>query len=120
MPLDDREQEILKEIERGLAEEDPKFPRKVATSSLQQRASRLVRGGVALFALGIITLLGFFFTLLVPVGVAAFLLMLSGAFLVYNGVRRLGAEQLRSMKAGAFFGKFMGPLDDKLKRRRRD
>src|SRR6266498_3082381 len=93
MPLSDHEQRILEEIERQLYEQDPKFARNVASRSRKGQSARNLRRGIALFALGFVALFGFFARPLLLLGVAAFLLMLSGATLAYNGAKRSGEER---------------------------
>lgn len=119
MPLSDREQQILQEIERQLYEQDPRFARDVAATTLERHALRNIRRGVGLFALGFLVLLAFFFTESVPVGVAAFLLMLAGATFAYQSARRLGGEQLKALRRGMSLRKFFGPLEDRLRDFRR-
>lgn len=114
MPLSDKEQQILQEIERHLQEQDPNFARGVATS-LATTALRNLRIGIALFAVGFISLLVFFFTQFVAIGVLAFLIMLGGATFGYNSARKLTAEQIRAIRQGASFRKLFGPVDRRLK-----
>ncbi|HLF70310.1 MAG TPA: DUF3040 domain-containing protein [Actinomycetota bacterium] len=98
MPLSDREQKILDEIERNLLEHDPKFARGVATKTTSTSNAQ-VRLGVALFAVGFIALIAFFITAAVPVGVGGFVLMLAGATLALRGAsvavarRRSGTQR---------------------------
>lgn len=121
MPLSDREERILQEIERRLYEQDPKFARGVAGTTLHSYALRNVRRGVALFVLGFVTLIAFFFRPAVPVGVAAFLMMLGGATFAYHNARRAGAEQLKALRDRTFVARFLGRLEEKMKgHRRRD
>ncbi len=104
MPLSDKEQQILQEIEKQLISEDPKFARGVATS-LTTDAARKVKVGIGIFVLGFIGLLPFFFTQSVLLGVGAFLVMLAGATFAYHNVRRAGADQINSLKRSASFHK---------------
>ncbi len=81
MPLSEREQQILDEIERNLNRED-------ARTSPRARSSRTASGtrvkqGVALFVAGLLLLvLGFFSTGFIPLGVIAFAAMVGGAALI--------------------------------------
>lgn len=94
MPLSDHEQKILEEIERQLYEQDPKFARNVASRARKGHSARNLRRGIGLFVLGVVGLFAFFAKpALTFVGVAAFLLMLSGATLAYNGFKRGGEER---------------------------
>jgi hypothetical protein len=93
MPLSEHEQKILEEIERQLYEQDPKFARNVASKARKGHTARNLRRGIGLFVLGVVALFAFFARPLTFVGVAAFLLMLSGATLAYNGLKRSGEER---------------------------
>src|SRR5213083_3019379 len=59
MPLTPHEQRILEEIERRLAEEDPRLVESVARSTLASHALRSIRWGIAGFAVGFILLVLF-------------------------------------------------------------
>ena len=82
MPLSEREQRILEEIERNLSEEDPRFAR--ATRRTSPRFGRSSRGrlGAALFLLGLAMLIAFFATQQLVVGVVAFGAMVAGIVLL--------------------------------------
>ena len=81
MPLSEREQQILDEIERNLNREDAPGPAR-ARPSRAASGTRL-KQGVALFVAGLLLLvLGFFSTRIVLVGVAAFAAMVGGAVLI--------------------------------------
>ena len=122
MPLSEHEQKILEEIERQLYEQDPKFARNVASKARKGHSARNLRRGVGLFVLGVVALFVFFARPLTLVGVAAFLLMLSGATLAYNGFKRNGEE--RAARRGPGGGSMGKRLRDQLgkvrKLRRRD
>lgn len=74
MPLNERERQILEEIERQFRVEDPEFERKA--SSLDRPGSRVLRLPVAGFAIGL-TLLGTFWleTVGTVLALAGFVLM---------------------------------------------
>jgi hypothetical protein len=101
MPLSDREQQILQEIENQLYEQDPDFARGVSATTLQGHLVRNIRRGVAAFLAGFIVLVVFFFRPALPIGIAAFLLMLAAAIYTYDNVRKIGSEQLKLLKAQA-------------------
>ena len=82
MPLSDREQRILEEIEKGLYEEDPRFARATRRVTPRFDRSKRARLGAVLFIAGLATLLGFFATQMVVVGVLAFGGMVAGIVLV--------------------------------------
>ena len=91
MPLSDREQKILEEIERNLYEEDPRLARDVSRSSRFGGPGRF-KLGVVLFLLGLAILLGFFASGLVVVGVVAFGAMVSGMVLVAGSAKDIAAS----------------------------
>ncbi len=94
MPLSDKEEEILRQIERQLYDEDPKFAKGVATT-LDSHAARRLKIGIAVFVLGFMTLIGFLATRIIAVGVGAFLMMLLGALFAYQNVRRAASKSPR-------------------------
>jgi hypothetical protein len=81
VPLSDREQRILEEIEKNLSEEDPRFARATRRAPRFDRSKRARLGGL-LFVAGLGTLLLFFVTQLILVGVLAFGGMVAGIVLV--------------------------------------
>lgn len=115
MPLSDHEERMLQEIERQLYEQDPRFARNVAGTTLQTYAIRNVRRGIALFALGFVVLVGFFFRPAVWIGVTAFLLMLIGATYAYHNARKTGTEQMKVLKDRAVVTKWFGRLEQRLR-----
>ena len=122
MPLSEHEQKILEEIERQLYEQDPKFARNVASRAAKGHSGSHLRQGIALFVVGFAALLVFFAQPLTLLGVAAFLLMLSGATLAYNGFKRSGEERAaRRGSSGDTMGKRLRDQMGKVRKlRRRD
>lgn len=94
MPLSEHEQRILEEIERRLAEEDPRLVKSVSESSVASHAMRRIRWGVVGFFLGFVLLL--FFVLNIWYAVGGFALMLVSALAAYHYLKRMGRDQLRS------------------------
>jgi hypothetical protein len=94
MPLTPHEQRILEEIERKLAEEDPRLVESVSKATVAAHALRRIRWGLAGFLLGFILLLLFVASLWFAVG--GFVLMLLSGLLVYHYLKRMGRDQLRS------------------------
>ena len=82
MPLNEREEKILEEIERNLYAEDPKLAQTVAKTSLTARTRRRGRFAVVGFVAGLIIMLGTFTTLWYLAGVGFILMVVSGATLV--------------------------------------
>ncbi len=60
MPLSEHEQRIIEEMERRLAEEDPRLVEAVARASVAGYALRRVRWGIAGFIAGFVMLMLFF------------------------------------------------------------
>jgi Protein of unknown function (DUF3040) len=94
MPLTPHEQRILEEIERKLAEEDPRLVESVSKATVAAHALRRIRWGLAGFLIGFILLL--LFVASIWFAVAGFALMLASGLLVYQHLRRMGRDQLRS------------------------
>jgi hypothetical protein len=122
MPLSEHEQKILEEIERQLYEQDPKFARNVASKARKGHTARNLRRGIGLFLLGVVALFVWFGTTQILYGVAAFLLMLLGATLAYNGLKRSGEERAaRQGPGGDSMGKRLRDQLGKVRKlRRRD
>ncbi|MDQ3646924.1 MAG: DUF3040 domain-containing protein [Actinomycetota bacterium] len=86
MPLSEREQQILAEIEKSLYADDPTFAREVESGAPSRSdARRKLKLGALLFAGGFALLLLFFFFQIVLIGIAAFAAMVAGIVLVANG-----------------------------------
>lgn len=108
MPLSEREQKILEEIEKNLYEEDPKFAHGVRRRTPRMDEVRRVKIGALLFVCGFALLIGFFVSRTVLVGVAAFGAMVGGIVLVagalrdYAGSRRFGPGAQRERLTGLF------------------
>lgn len=98
MPLSEHEQKILEEIERRLAEEDPRLVHSVTKASLATHLLRRIRWAVAGFLIGFALLLLFVFS--VWAAIAGFIVMLSSALLIYSYLKRMGKDQLRTLEEG--------------------
>ena len=85
MPLSDREQQILAQIEEHLYEEDPDFARR--TVGTERKVRDRARLGLAVFLAGLVALVAFFITGLIPLGVVAFASMVAGIILVVGSLR---------------------------------
>jgi CDP-diglyceride synthetase len=119
MPLSDREQQILQEIERHLYEQDPKFAQGVAAKTLKSTSARDLRRGLLLFLAGLGVLVLFFINTAVWLGVLAFLMMLGGATMAYQSGRKLGAEPLGKLKRGMSLSKLLGQVEGRMRNLRR-
>jgi hypothetical protein len=91
VPLSDREQKILEEIERNLYEEDPRLARDVERSSRLGGSSRF-KLGVLLFVLGLAILVGFFVSGQVLIGVVAFGAMVGGILLLAGSAKDIASS----------------------------
>ncbi|MGH2694229.1 MAG: DUF3040 domain-containing protein [Actinomycetota bacterium] len=89
MPLSDREQQILAEIEKNLSSDDPRLARQAARRDLGLKA------GALLFLAGFALLIGFFVSRSVLIGVAAFAAMVSGIVLLIGALGGFVKEQGR-------------------------
>jgi hypothetical protein len=111
MPLSDREQKILSDIEARLRADDPKFAKTVSTTTVSTHVRRQIKLAVAGFALGFLLLLLFIVDFWF--GVAGFALMLVSAVHGGNQLKRLGAGQ-----DGGTGGQLRGGLNRYLNDRR--
>lgn len=85
--LSDKEQRILAEIERNLAQDDPEFVRQVSAVRPVKAASRLLRLGILGIFLGLGLLL--LNTVNLALGIGGFLVMLASAVAVAAAARDL-------------------------------
>ncbi|MEX2587288.1 MAG: DUF3040 domain-containing protein [Actinomycetota bacterium] len=115
MPLSDREQQILQEIEDQLYEQDPEFARGVSSSTLPAVLRRNVRRGILAFVSGLAVLVGFFFYPRLPVGVIAFLVMVAAAYYTYDNLHKIGNEQLRVLREQASLSGLMARIRTKIR-----
>ena len=98
MPLSEHEQRILDEIERRLAEEDPRLVESVAGTSLMVHLLRRIRWSLLAFFAGFLMLMFFFVS--VWIAVVGFAVMVSSAMLVYHYLKQMGRDQLRQLERG--------------------
>jgi hypothetical protein len=96
MPLNDHEQKILDEIERRLAEEDPKLVEQVGRTDLYTHLARRIRIAAFTFLLGFIALL--LFAVSLAVAAVGFVTMVLSALLIYRYLGQLGRDQIRAMQ----------------------
>ena len=86
MPLSEREQRILDEMEKSLYQEDPVSARRPALDRSQSNI-QTARRGVLLFVAGLLVLFAFFMTKQVWIGALAFGSMVWGIVVVAGSVR---------------------------------
>lgn len=89
MPLSEREQQILDEIERTLYQEDPQFAREARRRAPHMDELRRLKLGAAIFVAGFVVLFAFFITRNVLVGALSFGCMLGGIVLVAGSLKVL-------------------------------
>jgi hypothetical protein len=94
MPLTPHEQRILEEIEKRLAEEDPRLVESVTKATVSSHALRRIRWGLAGFFVGFVLLMLFFVSQ--AVAIAGFGLMLASGLIIYHYLKKMGRDQLRS------------------------
>jgi hypothetical protein len=97
MPLSEHEQRILDEIERRLAEEDPRLA-EAASRPLTIHLLRRIRWSLVAFLLGFLMLMLFSISIWIAVG--GFAVMVSAAMLVYHYLKQMGKDQLRQLERG--------------------
>jgi len=96
MPLSDHEQRILEEIERRLAEDDPKLVEQVGRTDLYTHLSRRIRLATLAFVAGVVLLL--LFVVWPWVAALGFVMMVLSAMLIYRYLGQLGRDQVRAMQ----------------------
>ena len=97
MPLSDHEQRILEEIERRLAEEDPKLVEQVGRTDLYSHLARRIRLAAFVFVLGLVSLL--LFVVNPWIAALGFVAMVLSALLIYRYLGQLGRDQIRVMQS---------------------
>jgi hypothetical protein len=90
MPLDDRERQILADIEARLREEDPRFARAVGTATASFKARHQIKLAAIGFVVGLFMLFGI--VAHIGWGLAGFVLMLVCAVHGGNMLKRLGDQ----------------------------
>lgn len=119
MPLSEHEQNILDEIERRLAEEDPKLVETVSRTSLYAHVTRRIRVAALSFLGGFVMLM--MFPVSFWIAAAGFGVMLVSALLIYRYLKQLGKDQVRAIQQSGRFsiaglltrlsGRFRGPSE---------
>ena len=91
MPLNEREQRILEEIERQFYQEDPKLAQTVAKTTLESVSRRWQRLAIVGFVVGLIVMFAFF-TQNTFIALAGFLVMVASAGWLAMNMRRFKTE----------------------------
>ena len=101
MPLSPDEQRILEEIERRLAEEDPRLVEQVGKTSLYTHLARRIRLAALAFLAGFVMLL--LFSIQLWIAAVGFAVMLASTLLIYRYLRQMGRDQVRAVQQGGRF-----------------
>jgi hypothetical protein len=97
MPLSEHEQRILEEIEKRLAEEDPRLVEQVGRTDLYTHLARRIRFAALTFFAGVLLLL--LFVVSPWAAAAGFVIMVLSALLIYRYLGQLGRDQIREMQS---------------------
>ena len=117
MPLSEREQKILDEIEKSLATEDPRFAEPGHKRPSKAHGSR-ARLAALIFVGGLVLLLVFFLTRVLRVGLLAFGGMVTGIVLLASPVSALmHTTKDNAGRAGSKFKRSMADWDEDLRNR---
>jgi hypothetical protein len=103
MPLNDHEQRILEEIERHLAEEDPRFAEQVGRADLYTHLARRIRLAALALVAGFIAMLVLFVSGVVWGAAAGFVVVLLSTAVIYRALGQLGRDQLRALQEDGGF-----------------
>lgn len=118
VPLSEREQRILDEMEKSLYQEDPVFAREPASERQPIKSPGTARRGVAMFVAGLLVLFAFFMTKQVWVGALAFGSMVWGIVVVAGAVRGSTPSPTRTAAdIGDRIGRAASELERKFKER---
>lgn len=101
MPLSEHEQQILEEIEKRLAEEDPRLVEAVSRTSLYTHLARRIRWSSLAFLVGFVMLM--LFPISLWIAAAGFGVMLVSSLLIYRYLKQLGRDQVRAMQQSGRF-----------------
>lgn len=117
MPLSEREQRILDEIEKSLYQEDPGFARGTKPRPPAGKSAGTLRRGGAMFVAGLLVLFAFFMTKQVWVGALAFGSMVWGIVVVAGALRSNAPLSGSVSDFGDRIGRVAGEVERKLKQR---
>jgi fatty acid desaturase len=96
MPLSDHEQRILDDIERRLAEEDPRLVEQVGRTTLSAHLARRIRLAAIGFIAGGAML--FFIAVSIWLPLLGFFVMAVATFFAFRYVKQLGRDQMRALQ----------------------
>ncbi|HEV2757034.1 MAG TPA: DUF3040 domain-containing protein [Actinomycetota bacterium] len=117
MPLSEREQRILDEMEKSLYQEDPVFARE-RPPRRTGAGLHTVRRGLLMFVAGLLVLFAFFMTKQVWIGALAFGSMVWGIVVLAGSVRGAAPSPRRTFTDfGERLGRAANDLEQRLKQR---
>ncbi len=115
MPLSEREQRILEEMEKSLHQD---FPRTTTPRTPRGKTIQSARRGAAMFVAGLLVLFAFFLTKQVWIGAIAFGSMVWGIVIVAGSVRGAAPSPRHAVSdLGERIGRIAGDLEQRLKQR---
>lgn len=117
MPLSEREQQILQEIEKNLYQEDPVFARGYRKSAPRMEELRRARIGAGTFVAGFVFLIAFFLTSALALGLLAFGAMVSGIVLTAGALRSIAQSRSARPSRTARVQAALERLEDRLRER---
>ena len=106
MPLNDKEQKILDEIERQFLQDDPKLAKAVRTASASDNFRRASRWSVAGFIAGLALMLLFFASNTLVAMLGFVVMVASGSILVVAIRRRTMSPGSAGLGSGAWVDRF--------------
>ena len=118
MPLSEREQRILDEMEKSLHQEDPVFARHDERVRRAGSTTTTARRGGLMFVAGLLVLFAFFMTKQVWIGALAFGSMVWGIVVVAGSIRNAAPSPRRTVTDfGERIGRYASDLEQRLKER---
>ena len=87
MPLSDREQKVLEELELDLAADDPRLAQELSSGSVENRFTATTYFAAIAFLIGIVLLMAGIGSQIIVVGVGGFLLMGTGTYFLVERLR---------------------------------
>lgn len=115
MPLSDREQKILEEIEKNLHDEDPRLANEADSKRTSHTGN--IKLGIAIFFVGFALLFGFFLSGFLLVGVIAFGAMVGGIVMAAGALGGLATSgRARRDRFSQSFSEWEKRLRDRYKR----
>lgn len=125
MPLSEREQRLLEQMERALYEEDPKFASTLRKTGRRSIGGRRMLLGILILLVGMVGLLAGVAASAAILGVAGFVVMLVGVLVGASALREAPAPAAAGADTGggtptthSGTSSFMGKVEERWRRRR--